>query len=426
MEEVRAKIAEAERRYDLATASDLKFYALPDLETKLQQLQAAERKREEEGKNADNNSVTADSIAAIVSRWTGIPVSRMLESEKNKLLRLERTLAKEVIGQDEAVKSVAQAIRLSRSGLADANRPIASFLFAGSSGSGKTLLSRTLAKCMFDSADAMVRIDCSEFSEKHSISRLIGAPPGYVGHEEGGVLTEAVRRKPFSIVLLDEIEKASREFIQLFLGVLDEGRLQDSQGRQVSFRNTIIIMTSNLGSAYINESENGEMNEATRQLVMGAIKAAMPTEFVNRIDSIIVFSKLSRRDVKSIVDVRLREVEQRIAANGGKSKLVLDEEAKDFLVATGFSPTMGARPLNRSIQQELLSPLSILILSGRVNIKEDQQIHVKFDRHRNGLVVLPNHEATTPAAGVNGMDEDDDEEMSDDQDAAKIIEDPLD
>ena len=424
MEEVRAKIAEAERRYDLATASDLKFYALPDLETKLQQLQAAERKREEEGRNSDNNAVTADSIAAIVSRWTGIPVSRMLESEKNKLLRLERTLAKEVIGQEEAVKSVAQAIRLSRSGLADANRPIASFLFAGSSGSGKTLLSRTLAKCMFDSADAMVRIDCSEFSEKHSISRLIGAPPGYVGHEEGGVLTEAVRRKPFSIVLLDEIEKASREFIQLFLGVLDEGRLQDSQGRQVSFRNTIIIMTSNLGSAYINESEDEEMTEATRQLVMGSIKAAMPTEFVNRIDSIVVFSKLSRRNVKSIVDVRLREIEQRIQANGGKSKLVLDEAAKDFLVSIGFSPTMGARPLNRSIQQELLSPLSILILSGRVNIKEDAEIRVQFDPHRNGLVVLANHEGAANGAEDEPMSDEDD--LDDDFDHARIEEDPLD
>ncbi|PWY98401.1 LOW QUALITY PROTEIN: putative heat shock protein HSP104 [Testicularia cyperi] len=397
MEEVRAKIAEAERRYDLATASDLKFYALPDLESRLQQLQAAERKREEEGRNSDNNAVTADSIANIVSRWTGIPVSRMLESEKNKLLRLEKTLAKEVIGQDEAVKSVAQAIRLSRSGLADANRPIASFLFAGSSGSGKTLLSRTLAKCMFDSAEAMVRIDCSEYSEKHSISRLIGAPPGYVGHDEGGVLTEAIRRKPFSIVLLDEIEKASREFVQLFLGVLDEGRLQDSQGRQVSFRNTIIIMTSNLGSAYINESEGEEMTEPVKQLVLGSIKAALPTEFVNRIDSIVVFSKLSRKNVKSIVDVRIREIDQRIASNGGKSKVVLDDAAKDFLVSIGFSPTMGARPLNRSIQQELLSPLSILILSGRVNIKEDPEIRVNFDPHRNGLVVLPNHEANNGA-----------------------------
>lgn len=423
MEEVRAKIAEAERRYDLATASDLKFYALPDLETKLQQLQAAERRREEEGRDADNNAVTADAIASIVARWTGIPVSRMLESEKSKLLRLERTLAKEVIGQDEAVKSVAQAIRLSRSGLADANRPIASFLFAGSSGSGKTLLSRTLAKCMFDSADAMVRIDCSEFSEKHSISRLIGAPPGYVGHEEGGVLTEAVRRKPFSIVLLDEIEKASREFVQLFLGVLDEGRLQDSQGRQVSFRNTIIIMTSNLGSAYINEAEEDEMGDATRQLVMGSIKAALPTEFVNRIDSIVVFSKLSRRNVKAIVDVRLREIEQRIVANGGKSKLVLDDAAKDFLVATGFSPTMGARPLNRSIQQELLSPLSILILSGRIDIKEDAEIRVRFDKHRNGLVVEPNHEASTSNGADDVAMSDSDE---DDDEYARIEEDPLD
>ena len=424
IEEIRSKIAEAERRYDLAKASDLKFYALPDLEAKLESLQAAERKREEDGLNSKNNAVTSDAIAAIVSRWTGIPVSRMLESEKTKLLRLEKTLAKEVIGQEEAVKSVAQAIRLSRSGLADANRPIASFMFAGSSGSGKTLLSRTLAKSMFDSPDAMIRIDCSEYSEKHSIARLIGAPPGYVGHEEGGVLTEAVRRKPFSIVLLDEIEKASREFVQLFLGVLDEGRLQDSQGRQVSFRNTIIIMTSNLGSAFINESESDEMDEATRQLVLNTIKTSLPTEFVNRIDSIVVFSKLSRKNVKSIVDVRIREIEQRIANNGGKTKVQLDDGAKDFLVSTGFSPTMGARPLNRTIQQELLSPLSVLILSGRVSIKDDNVVRVTFDPHRNGLVVHPNHEASVSA---DGMDEDEDmDEDDEDYEGAKIEAEPLD
>ncbi|KAN0064206.1 hypothetical protein ACQY0O_003373 [Thecaphora frezii] len=426
IEDIRAKIAEAERRYDLAMASDLKFYALPDLENKLQSLQAAERKREEEGKNADNNSVTADSIAGIVSRWTGIPVSRMLESEKTKLLKLERTLAREVIGQEEAVKSVAQAIRLSRSGLADANRPIASFMFAGSSGSGKTLLSRTLAKCMFDSPDAMVRIDCSEYSEKHSIARLIGAPPGYVGHEEGGVLTEAVRRKPFSIVLLDEIEKASREFIQLFLGVLDEGRLQDSQGRQVSFRNTIIIMTSNLGSAYINESEEDEMTDTTRQQVLNTIKSTLPTEFVNRIDSIVVFSKLSRKNVRAIVDVRIAEIEQRIRNNGGKVKIELDDGARDFLVSTGFSPTMGARPLNRSIQNELLSPLSVLILSGRVNIKDDAVVRVSFDPHRNGLVVHPNHEASLKADGADVEDEEMDEEDDDDYSGARIEAEPLD
>ncbi|EPQ27694.1 uncharacterized protein PFL1_04832 [Pseudozyma flocculosa PF-1] len=429
IEDIRAKIAEAERRYDLAMASDLKFYALPDLENKLQALQAAERKREEEGKDSDSNAVTADSIANIVSRWTGIPVSRMLESERTKLLRLEKTLAKEVIGQQEAVKSVAQAIRLSRSGLADANRPIASFMFAGSSGSGKTLLSRTLAKCMFDSADAMIRIDCSEYSEKHSIARLIGAPPGYVGHEEGGVLTEAVRRKPFSIVLLDEIEKASREFIQLFLGVLDEGRLQDSQGRQVSFRNTIIIMTSNLGSAYINEAQEDEMSEATRQLVLNTIKTSLPIEFVNRLDSIVVFQRLSRKDVRSIVDVRIAEIEQRIRNNGGKVRLQLDDGARDFLVSTGFSPSMGARPLNRSIQNELLSPLSVLILSGRVNIKDDDAVRITFDPHRNGLVVHPNHDAPLRADGADMDQDDDDDDMVDDDDdyqGARIEAEPLD
>lgn len=238
-----------------------------------------------------------------------------------------------------------------------------------------------------------------------------------------GVLTEAVRRKPFSIVLLDEIEKASREFVQLFLGVLDEGRLQDSQGRQVSFRNTIIIMTSNLGSAYINESEHDDIDQATHTLVLNAIKTFLPTEFVNRIDSIVVFNKLSRKNVKSIVDVRIREIEQRIVANGGNVKLHLDDGAKDFLVSTGFSPSMGARPLNRTIQNELLSPLSVLILSRRVNIKDDKLVHITFDPHRNGLVVHPNHEA------VANFDEDmEDEDMEDDVDytGAKIDAEPLD
>ncbi|PWN52140.1 putative heat shock protein HSP104 [Violaceomyces palustris] len=423
IEEIKAKAAEAERRYDLATASDLKFYALPDLEARLKHLQDEERKREEEGKDHEGNSVTSDAIAAIVSRWTGIPVSRMLESERAKLLKLESTLAREVIGQEDAVKSVAQAIRLSRSGLSDSERPIASFLFAGSSGSGKTLLSRTLAKCMFDSPDAMVRIDASEFSEKHSISRLIGAPPGYVGYEEGGILTEAVRRRPFSIVLIDEIEKAAKEFITLLLGVIDAGRLTDSQGRLVSFKNCIIIMTSNLGSAYINDSET--LDAPTRQLVNSAILAHFPPEFVNRIDSIVIFNKLNRADVRRIVDVRIKEVQKRIDANGGKCKLDLNEGAKDYLASIGFSPTMGARPLQRCIQQEVLSPLSILILSNQINLKEDERIEVVFDPHRNGLVVKPNHEAT---AGTELMD---DEEMSDDfndlgNGGARIEDEPLD
>ncbi|WFD38673.1 uncharacterized protein MJAP1_001635 [Malassezia japonica] len=402
IDELRAKAADAERRYDLATASDLTYYAIPDLEKRLEELQEQERQDEEQGKTNAANSVTSENIAAIVARWTGIPVSRMLESERTKLLKLEKILQREVVGQNEAVKAVAQAIRLSRSGLANQSRPIASFLFCGPSGTGKTLMSKSLATYMFDDPEAMVRIDASEYSEKHSISRLVGAPPGYIGHDEGGVLTEAVRRRPFSIVLIDEIEKASREFVQLFLQVLDEGRLQDSQGRQVSFRNTIIIMTSNLGSSFINESDEEQITPHVRELVQGAIGAHFPPEFINRIDSTVIFCKLTRVDVRRIVEIRIKELQKRLIDNGRHSRLVVDEAAKDWLGSVGYSPTMGARPLGRAIQDQLLHPLSMLLLRGQIH-NDDPEIHVTFDQHRNALLIKPNHE---PTVSMNDEDED--------------------
>jgi len=411
IDELRAKAADAERRYDLATASDLTYYAIPDLEKRLETLQEQERKEEEEGRISKNNTVTADNIASVVSRWTGIPVSRMLESERSKLLKLEKIMQRDVVGQDEAVHAIAQAIRLSRSGLSNQARPIASFLFCGPSGTGKTLMSKTLATCMFDDPDAMVRIDASEYSEKHAISRLVGAPPGYVGFDEGGVLTEAVRRKPFSIVLIDEIEKASREFVQLFLQVLDEGRLQDSQGRQVSFRNTIIIMTSNLGSAFINDSTEEELTPQVRELVQGAISAHFPPEFINRIDSIVTFRKLSRSDVRHIVDIRLKEVQKRLMDNGRRIHLEVDEEAKNWLGSIGYSPTMGARPLGRAIQDQLLNPLSMLMLRGQVR-DDDTAVRVTFDKYRNALTVVPNHE---PVATEDLDDEMEEDDLQDDQ-----------
>lgn len=412
IDELKAKALDAERRYDLAAASDLTYYAIPDLEKKLEVLQEQERREEEEGKEpAKGNSVTSEGISSIVSRWTGIPVSRMMESERTKLLRLEKILQREVVGQSDAVRAVAQAIRLSRSGLSNQNRPIASFLFCGPSGTGKTLMSKTLATYMFDDPEAMVRIDASEYSEKHSISRLVGAPPGYVGYDEGGVLTEAVRRKPFSIVLIDEIEKAAREFVQLFLQVLDEGRLQDSQGRQVSFRNTIIIMTSNLGSAFINESEEDDLSPETRGMVQEAIAAHFPPEFINRIDSTVIFRKLTRTDVRHIVDIRLKEVQKRITENGRRSRLVVDDDAKHWLASIGYSPTMGARPLSRTIQDELLNPLSILLLRGQIR-DEDDEIHVAFDKYRNSLTVQANHEPLTDENPYgDDMDEDMDEPL---------------
>ncbi len=318
---------------------------------------------------------------------------------------MEKILSEGVVGQPEAVKAVANAIRLSRSGLRNEARPIASFLMAGPSGTGKTLLSKTLATLLFDSPDAMCRIDGSEYSEKHSIARLIGAPPGYVGHDSGGQLTEYVRRKPYSVILVDELEKASREFVTLFLQVLDDGRLTDGQGRVVDFRNTVIIMTSNVGAAFLNEMGEGPVPGPIRTAVMSAIQAQWPPEFLNRIDSIIIFRALSRANVRKIVDIRLKEVQERLESR--KMKLVLSNEAKDYLGSVGYSTSYGARPLNRAVQNELLNPLSIFILDDRVRDGED--IKVEFDKHHNRLVIEPNHEGSGAAESmdVDDLDQDD-------------------
>ncbi|KAF8274087.1 P-loop containing nucleoside triphosphate hydrolase protein [Lactarius quietus] len=345
IDELKAKADEAERRYDLSTASDLRYYALPDLQHRLEALLEKQAQEEKSG-SGGADTVTPEQIAEIVARWTSIPVTRLMSTEKEKLLRMEKILAENVVGQPEAVRAVANAIRLSRSGLGNAQRPIASFLMAGPSGTGKTLLSKTLATLLFDSPDAMIRIDGSEYSEKHSIARLIGAPPGYVGHDSGGQLTEYVRRKPYCIVLIDEIEKASREFVTLFLQVLDDGRLTDGQGRVVDFRNTVIVMTSNLGAAYLNDMGEGPVRPRTRELVMGAIQGHFPPEFINRIDEIIIFRTLSHKNISRIVELRLKEVQERLSDR--KITLLLDDEAKNYLAARGYSLSTGR---DRSTEQ---------------------------------------------------------------------------
>ena len=304
--------------------------------------------------------VTEEDIAQVVSSWTGIPVSRLQEGERAKLLRLEEHLHQRVIGQDAAIKAVANAVRRARAGLQDPNRPIGSFIFLGPTGVGKTELSRALAEFLFDDENAMIRIDMSEYMEKHTVARLIGAPPGYVGYEEGGQLSEAVRRRPYSVVLFDEIEKAHQDVFNVLLQVLDDGRITDGQGRTVDFKNTVIIMTSNIGSQYITEEES---SEARSRLVMDALREHFRPEFLNRVDEIIIFDRLTDEDLKKIVEIQLARLTKRLAQQNITLKLT--DSAKTVIAREGYDPVYGARPLKRAIQHLLLDPLSINILEGK-------------------------------------------------------------
>ncbi|HVJ29278.1 MAG TPA: AAA family ATPase, partial [Gammaproteobacteria bacterium] len=325
---------------------------------KLAQAQIAESKETQ----LLRTKVTEEEIAEVVSKWTGIPVSKMLEGEKEKLLRMEQHLEARVVGQNEAVETVSNAIRRARAGLSDPNRPNGSFLFLGPTGVGKTELTKALASFLFDTEEAMVRIDMSEFMEKHSVARLIGAPPGYVGYEEGGYLTEAVRRKPYSVVLLDEVEKAHPDVFNVLLQVLDDGRLTDGQGRTVDFRNTVIVMTSNLGSQRIQELA-GEANYARMKAeVMEIVGQHFRPEFINRVDDVVVFHPLEQEHIRKIVDIQLEYLKRRLGER--EIRLVLDSAARDRLAQAGFDPVYGARPLKRAIQQQLENPLAQRILRG--------------------------------------------------------------
>ncbi len=358
LERARLDFEAARRAGDLARMSELQYGRIPELEKRLKAAQDAESK----APTLVRNKVTDEEIAEVVSKWTGIPVSKMLEGEREKLLKMEESIGQRVVGQDEAVKSVSDAIRRSRAGLSDPNRPNGSFLFLGPTGVGKTELSKALAEFLFDTEEAMVRIDMSEFMEKHSVARMIGAPPGYVGYEEGGYLTEAVRRRPYSVILLDEIEKAHPDVFNVLLQVLDDGRLTDGQGRTVDFRNTVVIMTSNLGSQVIQELA-GEANYAKmKAAVMEIVGQHFRPEFINRVDEIVVFHPLGREHIRRIVEIQVGYLRKRLAERD--IGLALDDAARDQLGEAGFDPVYGARPLKRAIQQQLENPLAQRILKG--------------------------------------------------------------
>lgn len=372
LNKLRIELENAERTGNFSKASELRYGTIPDIERKLPQENSTNEQH-----SLLHERVTSEDIARVISKSTGIPIHALLQGEKDKLLHIEHNLSKTVIGQTEAIQSISEAVRLSRSGLQNANRPLASFLFLGPTGVGKTELCKSLAQFLFDSQQALIRIDMSEYMEKFSVSRLIGAPPGYVGYDQGGELTEAVRRRPYSIILLDEMEKAHREVSNLLLQVLDEGHLTDSQGRCVDFRNTIIIMTSNLGADTFSDSSTNHNR------VLDSVRGFFPPEFINRIDDMIVFNKLDKKCMEGIVEVRLREIQARLKDK--HMKLEINSDAKNWLSSNGYDPSYGARPLNRLIQKAILNPLAKMLISGEVqhgetvviDVNSEGQLHVK-------------------------------------------------
>jgi ATP-dependent Clp protease ATP-binding subunit ClpB len=374
LERARLELETAHRANDLARMSELQYGRIPELEKQLEDAMQAEGKET----TLLRNNVTDEEVAEIVSKWTGIPVSKMLEGEKEKLLQMEAVVQQRVVGQEEAVLAVANAIRRSRAGLSDPRRPIGSFLFLGPTGVGKTELTKALANFLFDTDDAMVRLDMSEFMEKHSVARLIGAPPGYVGYEEGGYLTEAVRRRPYSVILLDEVEKAHPDVFNVLLQVLDDGRLTDGQGRTVDFRNAVIVMTSNLGSQMIQELAGEERYDEMKSAVMEVVGSHFRPEFINRVDDVVVFHPLSRDHIRMIVDIQLGYLRDRLAERD--MRIELSAAARDRLADAGFDPVYGARPLKRAIQQQVENPLAQEILQGKFKPGDVIEVGISDDR----------------------------------------------
>jgi ATP-dependent Clp protease ATP-binding subunit ClpB len=386
IEQVNIEISQAERDVDLSKAAELKFGKLPELQQSLKKAEGKLSDVQTTGRSLLREEVSEEDIAEIIAKWTGIPVSKLVESERDKLLHLEDELHKRVVGQDEAVTAVAEAIQRSRAGLSDPNRPIASFIFLGPTGVGKTELAKALAAYLFDTEEAMVRIDMSEYMEKHSVSRLVGAPPGYVGYEEGGQLSEAIRRRPYAVILFDEIEKAHSDVFNILLQVLDDGRITDSQGRTVDFKNTVIIMTSNIGSQYILDvAGDDDQYTEMRLRVTEALRAHFRPEFLNRVDEMIIFHSLLKGQLRSIVQLQALRLEKRLEER--KMTLKLSDAALDFIVEVGYDPVYGARPLKRAIQKELETPIAKRILQGA--LQDGNTIFVDVENERLTFKQLP-------------------------------------